>query len=264
VLEYLDELPLTVAGLLIVAPLLLYAVGGLLLVRRFVLPRLRISVEDSEFCGSIVQCTLAFYGLATALIAVNVFQTYSDTSKIVSSEATNIAALYRDVTGYPEPIRPRLQGELRDYVRQIIDDAWPLQQRGQVPTAGVQHMNRFQAVLIAFEPATDGQRILHAETLRAYNQMIQARRLRVDAVDTGLPTVMWVVIVLGAFIGLSATFWFKVEDVRLHAIQVALMATFIGLVAFMMFALDHPFRGKLALGPDPYVLIYDQLMKGSP
>jgi hypothetical protein len=264
VLEYLDELPLTVAGLLIVAPLLLYAVGGLLLVRRFVLPRLRISVEDSEFCGSIVQCTLAFYGLATALIAVNVFQTYSDTSKIVSSEATNIAALYRDVTGYPEPIRPRLQGELRDYVRQIIDDAWPLQQRGQVPTAGVQHMNRFQAVLIAFEPATDGQRILHAETLRAYNQMIQARRLRVDAVDTGLPTVMWVVIVLGAFIGLSATFWFKVEDVRLHAIQVALMATFIGLVAFMMFALDHPFRGKLALGPDPYVLIYDQLMKGGP
>lgn len=263
-LEYLDELPLTVAGLLIVAPLLLYAVGGLLLVRRFVLPRLRISVEDSEFCGSIVQCTLAFYGLATALIAVNVFQTYSDTSKIVSSEATNIAALYRDVTGYPEPIRPRLQGELRDYVRQIIDDAWPLQQRGQVPTAGVQHMNRFQAVLIAFEPATDGQRILHAETLRAYNQMIQARRLRVDAVDTGLPTVMWVVIVLGAFIGLSATFWFKVEDVRLHAIQVALMATFIGLVAFMMFALDHPFRGKLALGPDPYVLIYDQLMKGGP
>ena len=142
-----------------------------------------------------MQCTLAFYGLATALIAVNVFQTYSDTSKIVSSEATNIAALYRDVTGYPEAIRPRLQGELRDYVRQIIDDAWPLQQRGQVPTAGVQYMNRFQAVLIGFEPATDGQRILHAETLRAYNQMIQARRLRVDAVGTGLPTVMWVVIV---------------------------------------------------------------------
>ena len=110
-LEYLDELPLAVAGLLIVAPLLLYAVGGLLLVRRFVLPRLRISVEDSEFCGSIVQCTLAFYGLATALIAVNVFQTYSDTSKIVSSEATNIAALYRDVTGYPEAIRPRLQAQ---------------------------------------------------------------------------------------------------------------------------------------------------------
>jgi hypothetical protein len=264
VLEYLDELPLAVAGLLIVAPLLLYAVGGLLLVRRLVLPRLRISVEDSEFCGSILQCTLAFYGLATALIAVNVFQTYSDTSKIVSSEATNIAALYRDVTGYPEAIRPRLQGELRDYVRQIIDDAWPLQQRGQVPTAGVQHMNRFQAVLIAFEPATDGQRILHAETLRAYNQMIQARRLRLDAVGTGLPTVMWVVIVVGAFIGLSATFWFKVEDVRLHAVQVVLLATFIGLVAFMMFVLDHPFRGKLALGPDPYVLIYDQLMKGSP
>ena len=49
-------------------------------------------------------------------------------------------------------------------------------------------MSRFQAMLDKFEPATEGQKILHAETLRAYNQLIQARRLRLDAVNTGLPS----------------------------------------------------------------------------
>jgi hypothetical protein len=123
-------------------------------------------------------------------------------------------------------------------------------------------MNRFQAILIAFEPGTEGQKLMHGETLRAYNEFIQARRLRLDSVNTGLPGVMWAVIIIGAFIGLSASFFFKVEDARLQGIHTLLLAIFIGLVIFMVFVMDHPYRGGLALSPGPYQLIYDQLMKG--
>ena len=49
-----------------------------------------------------LQSVMVFYGLAVALIAVSVWQTYSDTSKVVSSEATALAALYRDVSSYPD------------------------------------------------------------------------------------------------------------------------------------------------------------------
>jgi hypothetical protein len=204
---------------------------------------------------------MVFYGLAVALIAVNVFQTYSDVSKIISGEASALNAIYRDVSSYPDPIRLELQKELRDYTDQVIHGAWPLQRQGKIPTAGFEHMSRFQAVLDKFEPTTEGQKILHAETLRAYNLLIQARRLRLDAASTSLPTVMWAVIIAGAFISLSASFFFKVDDVRLHGILVTLLAVFMGLVIFMIFALDRPFRGDLGLAPDPYQLIYDQLMK---
>ena len=54
--------------------------------------------------------------------------------------------------------------------------------------------------------------------------------------------------------------FFRIEDARLQGIQVVLLAAFIGLVIVMIFALDRPFRGDLGLGPDPYRLIYDQLM----
>jgi Protein of unknown function (DUF4239) len=259
--ERLFDLPLAITGPGIVGTLYLFAVAGLVVVRRRVLPRLRIQVADSEFAGAMLQSVMVFYGLAVALIAVSVWQTYSDVSKIISGEASSLNGLYRDVSSYPEPIRLELQNELREYTHQVIHQAWPLQRRGQIPTAGVEHMTRFQAVLDKFEPATEGQKLLHGETLRAYNQMIQARRLRLDAVNTGLPAVMWAVIVAGAFIGLSASFFFKVEDARLHGIQVLFLATFIGLVIAMIFALDRPFRGDLGLRPDPYQLIYDQLMK---
>ncbi len=262
--DSLFDTPLAIAGLVIIGTLCLFTVIGLATVRRFILPRLRVDIEDSEYAGAMLQSVMVFYGLAVALMAVSVSQTYSDVSKTLSGEATDIAALYRDVSGYPDPIRTRLQSELRDYTDQIIHGAFPLMAKGKIPTAGVQYMNRFQEILIAFEPGTEGQKLLHAETLRAYNVFIQSRRQRLDAVNTGLPGVMWLVVIVGAFIGLSASFFFKVEDARVQGIHALLLAMFIGLVIFMIFAMDRPFRGDLALGPGPYQLIYEQLMRSSP
>jgi len=263
--DFIFDLPSAITGPAIILTLCAFAVAGLLLVRRFVLPRLRIRSEDSEFSGTMVQSVMVFYGLAVALIAVGVFETYSDVSTLVSQEAAELGAMYRDASSYPEPIRPLLQKELRDYAQYVIHTAWPAQQRGQVVVGGVEMLNRFQSTLTGFEPATDGQKILHGEALRAYNELVEARSLRLDAVvNTGLPSVLWVVVLVGAVIGLMATFFFKVEDMRLHAILVTLLAAFMGLVIFMIFAFDHPFRGDLGLQPEPYQLVYDKVMQGTP
>src|SRR5262245_52759260 len=219
-------LPLWTTGPLIVGGLCLYAWVGLLLVRRRVLPRLRIRSEDSEFGGAMLQAVMVFYGLAVALIAVSVWQTHSDVAKIVSQEATAVAALYRDVSSYPEPIRSRLQSQLRDYLDYVIHQAWPIQRKGRVPAAGVDLMDRFQATLTGFEPATEGQRILHAETLHAYNEVIQSRRLRLDAAGTHLPGILWFIILVGAVIGNSSSFFFRVGEVRGHGTAVGVLAAF--------------------------------------
>lgn len=212
------------------------AVCGLLLVRRAVLPRLRVRVEDSEFSGSMLQAVMVFYGLAVALIAVSVFETYSDASATISREASELAALYRDASSYPEPTRALLQAGLRDYAQRVIHTDWPAQRTGQVALGGVEMLNRFHATLTQFEPATEGQRALHAEALRAYNQLVEARSLRIDAaVNTGLPGVLWVVVLAGAAIGL---------------------------VIFMILAFDRPFRGDLGLEPEPYQEVYDMVMQG--
>jgi hypothetical protein len=260
-MESLFDLPLVVAGSLIVGSLCVYGILGLWIVRRFILSRLRIERADSEFSGAMLQAVMVFYGLAVALIAVNSWQNYSDVGKITSQEATTAAALYRDLSGYPEPSRSQLQMQLRDYVDHIIHQAWPMQQRGQIPTYEVEMLNHLQAILMKFEPTAESQKILHAETLRTYDQLIQAQRLRLDAVQVRLPGVLWFIIIVGAVISLSASFFFKIEDARLQGIQVTLLAAFIGLVIFIVFAFDRPFRGELGLRADSYQLVYDHLMK---
>ena len=260
-LNFLFDLPLVIVGPVIVASLCLFGLIGLAIVRRRVLPRLRIDDADAEFSGAMLQAVMVFYGLAVALIAVNVWQSASDVSKIITQEATALNALYRDVTSYPEPLRSQLQSVVRDYVNDLIHVAWPLQRQGKIASGGFEQIGRLQRVLGTFEPATEGQKLLHGETLHAYNALIQARRLRLDAVGTGLPGILWLVIIAGALISLGSAFFFKIEDARLQGIQVVLLAAFIGLIIFMIFALDRPFRGDFGVRPDAYQLVYDQLMK---
>jgi len=100
--------------------------------------------------------------------------------------------------------RPQLQKELRDYAQYVINTDWPAQQRGEVALGGVEMLDRFQSTLTTFEPATRGQELLHGEALRAYNEMLEACSLRLDAVaKTGLPNVLWLVVLAGAVIGLT-------------------------------------------------------------
>lgn len=255
------NLPLAVSAILITGLMGLYAMLGLGLVRRWILPRLQIGGEDSDFTGAMVQAIMVFYGLAVALIAVNVWETHSSVSGTVSLEASRIAGLYRDVSSYPEPVRSELRAELEGYTDYVIREAWPAQRRGETPRGGVAWMNRIQATLTGFEPRTEGQKILHGEAMRAYNLLIEARRLRLDAMLSRLSGALWFVITAGALISLSSTFFFKVADARLHRIQVLLLAIFIGMVINLIAAFDRPFKGDLGIGPESYILVQDQLMR---
>jgi hypothetical protein len=112
-------------------------------------------------------------------------------------------------------------------------------------------VERLARDVMSFEPTSEGQKLLHGETLRALNEALKATRLRMDAAGTALPSILWVVVVVGAVISLSSSFFFKVEDARLHQIMVLLLATFIGLVIFMIFALDRRLPVISACAPIP-------------
>jgi hypothetical protein len=259
-MDFFFKLPLIVSGPVIELLLVSFSLGGLALFRKLQLPKLRFGHSDAHFSGAMLASIMVFYGLALALTAVHVWESYEEVGRITTREASCLAGLWRDVGEYPEPTKSLLQAGLKDYVDYTIHQAWPMQKQGIVPVAGIRRIDRFQTTLLQFEPKTDGQKVLAAEALSAYNEMIGVRRLRLDAVETRLPSVMWLVVIAGGAIGLISSFYFPVEDFRVHAVQVVLLATLIGVVIFMIVALDRPYQGDLGLTAAPYQLIYDQLM----
>lgn len=258
--SFIFDIPLLIVGLLLAVVIAALALAGLLFTRRRILPRLRIAAEDVHFSSTMVESLMVFYGLTVGLIAINVWQNYSEATQVVSQEATAIAVLYRDVSGYPPPVRTQLQNALKEYVAYVIHEAWPEQRKGHITRVGTGQISRIETILIGFEPTTQGQAILHTQTLRAFDQLIEARRMRLDAVQAALPGLMWAVIFFGAALVLTGSFFFRARSSRLHTILVTLLAMFIAMVIFVVLAFDRPFRGQLGISSEHYQLVYEQLM----
>jgi Protein of unknown function (DUF4239) len=261
-IDFLSSLPLWALAIVLNLWLMGFSLASLWGLRRWVLPRVHLNTDASLFyAAAVMQSVMVLYGLVAALTTVSVWTKHSQVSDIVSSEATAIASLWRDLGGYPQRERDSMREVLRGYTNQIIQEAWPEQRQGRVPRTGLEWLDRFQAQLFAFEPALESQKILHAQTLSAYNRMVEARRLRLDAVNSGLPGVMWFVLLPGAMGCLLFSLFFPIEEPHFQAVLVAGLAGFVAMVLFVIVSLDRPFQGAMAIPADSYQLIHDQLMK---
>jgi hypothetical protein len=250
-------------ALMIIAFVEVLSIVGLLLARRYIVPRFHYSEGINDAVSGTVQAIGVFYGITVGLIAVGVWNTNSSSADLVSREATAIATLYRDVSGYPSPLRDELREGLRQYTLFIINEAWPAQRKGQNVERGRTLLDEFQTKLYTFSPSSPSQIALHSETLRAYNNLLEYRRLRLDAVDSGLSGTMWAVIWLGAAISIGVAYFYKIADPKLHIVLVVLMAGFLAVVLFMITINDKPFYGHVGISSDPYQQVLERLIDAS-
>ena len=77
---------------------------------------------------------------------------------------------------------------------------------------------------------------------------------------TGLPAALWSVVLIGAILNIGLTYLFWVENFRLHAFLVTILAVFIGLLVFLTAAMDNPFRGQFSVAPDAFQTVLDNVM----
>ena len=229
--------------------------AGVLLTRSRVRRWLGPQPGHNDIVGIALSAYGVFYGIMVGLIAVGTYENFSQVEGNVGREASCLNSLYRDVSGYPEPVRTELKARVRDYVHHIVDDAWPEQRRGLIPTGGTPKANAIQEKLLAFEPATKGQEILHAETLGKYGEMGEMRRLRLQSVTSGLPVEMWGVVVVGALLNIVLTWMLSLEKLSVHLAVSGILALFVGLVLFLVAAMDNPFRGTISVSPEPFEML---------
>ena len=260
---WLYEISPLYSALILVAAIEAVSLIGLFLARRFLLPRFHYSDGINDAISGTVQAIGVFYGITVGLIAVGVWNTNSNARDLVSREAASIGFLYHDLGGYPSPVREELRSTLRAYTVFTIEQAWPAQSKGQILDGGTKILETFEATLFTFQPANASQIALHQETLRAYNSLVEYRRLRVDAVSSGLSNIMWSVIWVGAIISIGVAYLFKIEDPKMHAILVSLMSGFLAMVLFMIVINDKPFYGAVTIKPDAYELIIQKVMNVS-
>jgi hypothetical protein len=257
---WIYDIPNWQLAALIVAGFVAASLAGLFATRPLARRVLEASPAHNDVVSYIFAGVGVFYGLALGLIAVATWENFNDVDGLVSKEAADLAELYRDLDGYPQPLRGRLEARLRDYTRHVIEKEWPAHRGGLAPEDGTQMLDGFENEMMAFDPSRETEKICHAEAMRSLDSVVEQRRLRLQAVGTGLPASLWSVVLIGAALTVALTYLFWVENLTLHAILVAALATFIALLVFLTAAMDNPFRGEFSVAPDALQTVLDEVM----
>jgi hypothetical protein len=259
VFYWIYDYPSSLVGPLFALTFLAATWAATLLLRRYVHRWFHTERRANDMVGFMLSSFSVLYGILVGLIAVAAYQNYGTVSDVVTKEASSLAALYRDLRGYPQPSRGRLQGLLHDYTRYEIERDWPQQQRGIVPTEGSHRIAQFVDELMSFQPGRRSEEVVHAEALRQLNNYLNLRQDRLSSVGEGIPAVLWWVVGIGALISILLVAMLDME-IHVHLILGAALSMFLGLIIYLIAAMDNPFRGEVSVTPEPFESVLKTLM----
>jgi hypothetical protein len=201
-----------------------------------------------------------FYAVLLGLLTIETFQSTKDVLGTIDREASNLSTLYSAADGYPDPLRAQLKGELRDYVRYVIDKDWPAHRRGIVLEGGEHRLEAIRQTVLSFEPTTKTQEVLQGEMQRYLDAMGVAREQRLSAVTASIPGLLWYLVLIGAFLTIAFVWMLHMNFISQFLLG-GITALFLGFMIFLIYSLDHPLQGAIRVSPDSFKTVYDQAMK---
>ncbi len=153
----------------------------------------------------------------------------------------------------PDPAKTQLLGDIHDYVEIVIAKEWPAMEHGApFGDEGWAPLFKFHQVLTSIRAGDAMQVAMVTETLTQLNSLYDARLQRILAAQDHIEPTVWAVVLLGAFITITFTYFFGMESFRMHAMMTTGVAVTLALIIVLILAFDYPFRGEVQVTPDGF------------
>ena len=239
----------TVLGLIIVLGTVVVAVGAVRFARR--LPRDGLA-NSQDAVGVMFSAVGVLYTVMLAFLVVLVSEQFNGAKDLTQQEAAKISNLLRDANEFPAPVRRDLQGRLITYTNAVIDDEWPTMAHGKSSPVATDKYRLIWVGYYGYHPRTSQEERFYDESITRLNDLGQDRRLRIISSESSIPSLMWVMLVIGGVITIAYLYLFTIPVAWLQRVMIGSVAGLLAFILFLILALDHPFAGKVKVRPDAY------------
>jgi len=259
-MQFLLNLPIAFSFLIVSAFTSAVALAGLHLVRRkYSAEELK---ENHEVAAIIFNAFGLFYGVMVAFVVFVTWSGYDDATKNLQMEASEALDIFHSAEGFPEPANKIIQQGIRDYVASVYNDEVKRMSQGGISLYSGGAHRKLATLFYQTDEKSIPNKELYAETLRRLNNLAQYRRLMIFAGNNTVPSVIWLVLLVGAVITVAYTYFFGMKNLKAqYMITIALTVT-ITLILFLIYILDHPFTGTSRVSADPLREVIEIMQKG--
>jgi hypothetical protein len=243
------ELPEWLLAIVVIGGLTAVGVMLVLALRPFVSRRL--GDEHNAVFGGGFGAVATMYAIIAGLLVFGVFTTFDSAEHASSDEAATLVTMYRNSQVFPQPYRAQSQIAIKSYTTSVIDDDWPAMAHGQGSNETSKALDRLFTVIGAMEPApawSDQYSAVYGHL----NDVVKLRDERINLGQSTLSGIYWFLLFAGGFLIILNLSFIYMESRTMHAIAVGLTSAMLGVVLFLLVALNHPFQGDVAISPDSF------------
>jgi len=244
------EIPFFVLGLIVVGGSALLTVGGLLIVRHFVHhSKLKLHHDVADPLLGVMG---AVYSVLLAFVVVTVWINFDKSNSNVQMEANYLADLYSDAQAFSPDFREKVDKLLLQYKDSVVNYEWKTMTRGERSLETEKIMNNIWQLYTIYTPRNITEQSFFDESVRKLNSFRELRRQRLMDSKTGIPSLLWFVLVMGAVTTISFTYLFGAENFEAQVIMGILLSSTIALILFAIMSLDFPFTGFVSISPEAF------------
>ena len=241
-----------VQGLLITLGVVFASIFGLLIARKWLdehHPELKgqhdITDPYSQFVAMLFAVLLGF-------MVADSMQRFGVARETVQLEASSLGNVFRLAEGLPKDNEDKLRDLCAQYAKEVVEDEWPmLALHKDSPKAWLIYRQLWNTTM-TFEPTTQRQSNAQTALMEAMKELGNSRRMRVEALHSGLPTVLWVVLFIGGAATIVFTYLFKADNVKIQIVMVSMVSLVICLNLFLLATYDDPFNGDVKVSPSAF------------
>jgi hypothetical protein len=161
-----------------------------------------------------------------------------------------LAQVLRTSAGLPRPLAERVRVEVLSYAGEVRRHEWRLMQRGGSSVQAWHDVDRIYGTLQASREASSNP--FYGQTLARLNDLVVSRRVRLDDANLALPVVFQILLVLGAVLAISTTFYFKPFGERIQVGMIGAASALVGTALLVTLVLDYPYSGSVAVSSAPF------------
>ncbi len=249
-LLFLCSLPLWLGAFFTVLLPTMVAMAGPALVRKRY--PLSILAKNNEIAGFKFATVGAIYGVILAFAIVTVWEKFSEAELFVLQEAGSSATIYRLAAGEnADAIATR--AALEAYLGAVIEDEWLRMAEGKESREAATALDDLYTAAMRLGDGKPGA--VGVEIMRELGNLTQARRGRLHLAMGVVPPALWTMLLFGALLTISFTYFFGHENLRSQVTMTGGLASIVFLGLFVIVSYDHPFTGEVSIEPHPLTAV---------
>lgn len=244
----LESIPWVAGAVAAVATFILFAVAGLLLVRKTVkTSNLR---AHHDVAGFVFANLGVLYSVLLGFTVVNVQQRFDKIKETSQIEASYLSELYHDAEVFAETERRAIRLAIKSYAESVVTEEWGAMTNGKPNIQTVKALRSIWKAYYNTNLSTKKQEIWYAESISKLNQLMSTRLTRLMGGEESLGSEMWTLLILGGIVMVSFIWFFGLESVLSHALMASILAASTAFLLFLIYSLDSAFSGTVSIPPD--------------